>query len=145
MHGSERAKRRIVLNLMSANPIELFTAYVGLNKPTELDSVARSERRRRARTKVHWPVLLFRNQSAEAVESTTQNLSSNGFYCMANASFTPGEMLICTLKVPTHDPNGGNLVRSLECKVRVMRVEPSAANGLFGVAVRIEDYHFANI
>jgi PilZ domain len=145
MHGSERAKRGVVLNLMSANPIELFTAYVGLNKPTELDSVTRSERRRRARTKVHWPVLLFRNHSAEAVESTTQNLSSSGFYCMANVSFAAGEILTCTLKVPTHDPNGRNLERSLECKVRVMRVEPPAANGLFGVAFRIEDYHFAHM
>jgi hypothetical protein len=30
----------------------------------------------------------------------------------------------------------------LECKARVLRVEPQAADGAFGMACQIEDYHF---
>ena len=130
---------------MSANPLELFSAYGAVSHPAELERSGSTERRKRARTRLHWPVLLFRNQTADAIESQTRDLSSDGFYCVANSSFTPGELLICTLKVPTHDPNGKHLERNLECKVRVMRVEPQEAGGSFGVACRIEDYCFARL
>jgi hypothetical protein len=130
---------------MSANPLELFSAYGGLAKPAELPAPHSSERRKRARTRLHWPVLLFRSHAADAIESLTRDLSSEGFYCLAKMPFTVGESLICTLKVPTHDPNGKHLERSLECKVRVMRVEPQAEEGMFGIACWIEDYHFAQI
>jgi hypothetical protein len=130
---------------MSANPLELFSAYGGLSKPAELQNPVAFERRKRARTRLHWPVLLFRNHTAEAIESLTRDLSSGGFYCVAKTRFTPGELLICTLKVPTHDPNGKHLERSLECKVRVMRVESQDEEDTFGVACRIEDYHLAHV
>ena len=86
--------------------------------------------------------MLFRTEVADAVESFTQDLSSSGFYCVTDAVFTPGERLICTLKIPTHDPNGKHLEQKLECQVRVMRVEPQGAEGTFGLACQIEDYHF---
>ena len=127
---------------MSANPLEAFTAYAALNKPAELGHQFAPERRRWVRTKVHWPVLLFRNHSAEAVATSTQNLSSGGFYCLCQTPFILGEILICALKVPTHDPAGKALERQLECTVRVVRVEPDPEQGCFGVACRIEDYHF---
>ncbi|HEY6989961.1 MAG TPA: PilZ domain-containing protein [Bryobacteraceae bacterium] len=130
---------------MSANPLELISAYGGLAKPAQLEAPFPSERRKRARTRLHWPVLLFRNHTAEAIESITRDLSSGGFYCLAKVPFTPGELLTCTLKVPTHDPNGKHLERSLECKVRVMRVELQEGGEMFGIACRIEDYHFAHV
>jgi hypothetical protein len=138
-------KRAVALIYMSANPLELFSAYGAVSHPAELERSGSPERRKRARTRLHWPVLLFRNQIADAIESQTRDLSSDGFYCVANSSFTLGELLICTLKVPTHDPNGKHLERNLECKVRVMRVEPQETDGAFGVACRIEDYCFARV
>jgi len=135
----------VVLNLMSANPLELFSVYDGLNKPTESKRSHSYERRKRARTRLHWTVLLFRSDAADAIETITRDLSSGGFYCLSKVPVTPGETLICTLKVPTHDPNGKHLERNLECKVRVMRVEPQEDEGVFGVACRIEDYHFAHM
>ena len=129
---------------MYANPMELFTAYVGLNKPAEVTRVGRSERRSRVRTQVHWPVLLFRAAPSEAVESVTQNLSSGGFYCLSKVPLIPGELLACTIKVPAHDPSRKEPDRQLDCRVRVVRVESDAAGGLFGIACRIEDYHFAH-
>ena len=101
-----------------------------------------SERRKRVRTKVHWRVLLFRTEAAESIVSLTENLSSGGFYCLADTPFTVGEALICSLKVPKY--NGNDLDRRLECKTRVLRVEPRD-DGLYGIACRIEDYEFAQI
>ena len=129
---------------MSANPLELFSAYASLNKPAELKTPHTVERRKRARTRLHWPVLLFRNDTMEAIESVTRDLSSGGFYCLTASVFALGEALVCSLKVPTHDPNGKHLEQSLECKVRVVRVEPQETPGMYGVACRIEDYHFAH-
>jgi hypothetical protein len=88
---------------------------------------------------------LFRNEAANAVESLTRDMSSGGFYCVTGIAFTPGERLICTLKIPTHDPNGKHLERRLECEVRVMRVEPQGAEGTFGLACQIEDYHINQV
>ena len=130
---------------MSANPLELSAVYSGLSKPAELENPLPQERRKRTRNHLHWSLLLFRNQRAEAVESLTRDLSSNGFYCVTGVAFTPGERVICTLKIPTHDPNGKHLEQKLECKVRVMRVEPQGTEGTFGLACRIEDYHFSQV
>ena len=124
---------------MSANPLELISAYAGVAKPAKMDRVSHpTERRKRTRTTVHWPVLFFREDTSEAVESVTRNLSSVGFYCLSNAAFICGEPLICALKVPTHDPMAGERVLALECRVRVVRCEP--ADGIFGIACQIEDF-----
>jgi len=141
--GSESAVIRIVPKYMSANTTELSALYGALKKPAEVENPLRVERRKRARNQLHWPLLLFRNQPSDAVESLTRDLSSSGFYCITSIAFTPGERLICTLRVPTHDPNGKLLEQWLECKVRVVRVEPQGTEGTFGLACQIEDYHFS--
>lgn len=100
------------------------------------------EKRKRVRTTVHWPVLFFRNHSADGIESTTLNLSSTGFYCLSGMLFAAGESLFCTLRVPSYDPAGNERIWILECRVRVKRAEPVALEGVFGVACEIEDYRF---
>ena len=127
---------------MSANPLELSAVYSGLKKPAEVEKPLLVERCKRARNHLHWSVLFFRNHSAEAVPSLTRDLSSSGFYCVTGVAFTAGERLLCTIKVPTHDPNGKHLEQKLECQVRVMRVEPRDVEGTYGLACQIEDYHF---
>jgi hypothetical protein len=103
----------------------------------------RTERRSRARAQVHWPVILVRSDEADTVETTTQNLTSDGFYCLSPSPFVPGERLNCCLKVPPHDPAGRNQVLWLECCVRVARVDPANAERGFGIAFQIENYRFA--
>jgi len=98
------------------------------------------ERRKRVRTTVHWPLIIFRNDSAEGIESTTLNLSSTGFFCLSRQSFDPGESLFCTLHVPSHDPEGKERLWILECRVRVKRTEPAGSDGLYGLACEMEDY-----
>lgn len=123
---------------MSANPIDAFTAHAGARETAIAESAFRPERRSRARTHVHWPVLLLPDQG-EAIETVTHNLSSSGFYCFAHSPLTPGGCLVCTLKVPAYDPRDEERTLTLECRVHVLRVE-AAADGFFGIACRIEDY-----
>lgn len=98
------------------------------------------ERRTRARTEVHWPVLLLRDHGVNAIETITENLSSSGFYCLSTVPVMPGESLRCSLRVPAHDPKGEERMVMLECSVQVLRTE-ATSEGSFGIACRIEDYH----
>jgi hypothetical protein len=129
---------------MSANFSEIFTAYPVV-RTREASTPFPSERRKRPRIQVHWPVLLFRNHAADAVVSTTLNLTSIGFYCLSAVPFAPGETLMCTLKVPVHDPSGKHFDRNLECRVRVLRVDTQSSEGKFGLACQIDDYHLADL
>jgi hypothetical protein len=123
---------------MSAIPVERMPIFV--DEPPPPESRLPPERRKRTRTKVHWPVCFFRDATGERVESLTQDLSSGGFCCLADTPFTAGETLMCLLKLPSHGPNGKHLEQMLECKARVMRVELQD-EGVYGIACRIEDYH----
>ena len=125
-----------------AAPLELFATCAGMGKAVALDADAQ-ERRKRVRTQVHWTVLLFREHTSKAVTTITQNLSSSGFYCLSRSAFSLGEQLFCSLEVPTHDPSDKGRTAPLECRARVVRVEPEGGNGRFGIACQIEDYHFA--
>lgn len=104
------------------------------------DTLEQIERRRRTRMQVHWPLVFFQPGTPDTVESTTRDLSSEGFYCLAKTRFTPGEIRECTIRVPTHHPDTGDRVLPAQCKVRVVRVEAVGETGLYGVGFRIEDY-----
>jgi PilZ domain len=124
---------------MSGDSIELVDAWSGL---LGLKVAGVSERRKRVRTRLHWPLLMFRERpGAENIESVTRDLSSSGFYCLTRVRLAEGEELRCSIKIPTYDPQGKNPERTLECRVRVVRVVPQEATDIFGVACRIEDYH----
>ena len=128
---------------MSANPRELFSVIASSGKPLGGGAVHPAERRKRVRTKVHWTILLFQDQARQAVETVTRDLSSSGFYCLSGIPFGPGEVLICSLKVPTYEPFRIERTMQLECRARVVRCEAGAADGLYGIACQIEDYRFA--
>jgi len=123
---------------MSANPIDAFTARAGARETGIVDGAFRMERRNRARTRVHWPLVLLADDG-QAIETVTHNLSSSGFYCFVPSPLTPGGGLICTLKVPVYDPKNEEGTLTLECKAQVLRVE-AVAEDSFGIACRIEDY-----
>ena len=127
---------------MSANMLDLSRAQMGGTEIPVMEGDLRRERRKRARTKVHWPVLLMRRDAPRAIETVTQNLSSTGFYCYTPESFTPGRLLFCKLKLPAYDPEGEGRALTLECTVLVMRAE-TKGDGQFGIAFRIEDYHLS--
>jgi len=129
---------------MPVKEVDSLTNYVGANHPAEFSGAAiRSERRNRVRAQVHWPVIFVCGDREESVETITQNVTSEGFYCRCASAFIPGERLDCCLKLPAHDPAGRDQVLWMECRIRVGRVDPPNAEGAFGIACQIEDYHFA--
>ena len=126
--------------------VPMSAESVGANSPCiDIDHIAGTEsssreRRRRLRVRVHWTISFFKQGTSDAVTTVTQNLSSDGFYCLVNTVFVPGEILACTLILPTYYPYERNQVRAVQCRVRVIRVEVLAAGNVYGVGCCIEDY-----
>jgi hypothetical protein len=139
--GSENAIS-LPSRLMSANAIGRYLPFASEMKPRIVERAPHRERRATVRTSVHWPVL-FRHTQHEMIESVTQNLSSQGFYCFSQMPVASGESMLCSLTVPTHDPSGSSERVILECNVRVVRLEEPTSDGLYGLACRIEDYRLA--
>ena len=102
------------------------------------------DRRKRNRAQVHWPLSFSLSGTRESVQTMTHNLSSDGFYCVANARFVPGETRDCMLAVPTHYPHNGAPALPVLCKVRVIRVEVKDDDGSYGVGCQITDYRFGS-
>ena len=121
---------------MSATFLEFFPGEVNPGRPTKIDTTTRLERRKRVRAGIHWPLVLFRANRSQTIETVTQNLSSGGFYCRLDSPFVPGERLVCSLKVPNVEL--AEQERRLECEIRVVRVDCSGTS--YGIAFQIEDY-----
>src|SRR6266496_2078906 len=98
------------------------------------------DRRKRKRVLLHWPVRLLRQPGTSPIDTTTENISSEGLYCISNESFKPGERVQCMIVIPA---GGFGLERSLnlECQVTVRRVEELPIG--FGLGCHIEDYALA--
>ena len=95
-------------------------------------------RRKRRRVPVHWPVRLFRQPGKPPVETTTENLSSEGLYCITKEAFKPGERLQCEIIIPGESLGPSEPFLRLQCHVTVRRVEHLQRG--FGLGCHIEDY-----
>ena len=102
-------------------------------------ALPRKELRRRPRVILRWPITLHRNGNGKVVETLTENLSSQGFYCRTSEPFAFGECLDCVLRFPEHSFGGNGTAVRLRCRASVVRVE-TAGPQHFGIACRIEDY-----
>ena len=94
------------------------------------------DRRKRSRVPLHWPLRLFRQPGKPPAESVTENLSSEGLYCVTRQRFKPGERLQCEIVIPAPLGTGEPVV--LNCHITVRRVEPLREG--FGLGCHIEDY-----
>lgn len=102
-----------------------------------------ADRRKRLRARLHWPVRLSGASHPRVIETTTENLSSTGFYCFSEDGFARGERLDCVIAIPTQAP-GDIRMLFLRCRVEVMRVDETATPRGFGIACRIETYSIAS-
>lgn len=100
--------------------------------------VALEERRKRKRIALRWPVRLFRDPAAPSIDTTTENLTSNGFYCISKEPFQMGERLECIIAIPSGSFGYNESLIRLQCRVRVARVEEKRDG--FGLGCYIEDY-----
>ena len=105
-----------------------------------IDQMAVDDRRKRKRVAVHWRVRLFR-QPRQWVDTTTENLSSEGLYCICQEPFKPGERLGCVIVVPGESFGSAEPLLRLQCHVLVRRLEPLTEG--FGLGCHIEDYAVA--
>ena len=94
------------------------------------------DRRKQKRVPVHCAVYLFREPGIPPAESTTENLSSEGLYCITKERFKPGERLQCEVVIPA--PFGFESPIVLQCHLTIRRVE-YLRHG-FGLGCRIDDY-----
>jgi len=97
-----------------------------------------SERRHHRRANLRCTLYIARSTATPLIKCKTENISSGGFYCISNETFTTGEWLRCTIMFP--DTGDESNTFALECTVEVLRVEPVGPGQSFGLACRIEDY-----
>jgi hypothetical protein len=109
----------------------------GFRGPRE-DGERRFERRKRPRLMLHWPVHLFRQSAKAAIESKTENLSSEGFYCRSAQPIRLGEHLRCDIVIPATSFGYPRPSVVLRCGVTVLRVE--RVHDAFGLGCHIDDY-----
>jgi hypothetical protein len=125
---------------MPVDSIEVF-AQRDPQDPAEASAWSGPERRRRSRSTLRCPLTLFGCNSTEAVNSTTDNISCEGFYCLTPSPYRTGERLTALVRIPAYDPNSKEQTCTLSCQVRVVRVDPCDGEGLYGMACGIDDYH----
>ena len=101
-----------------------------------------ADRRRRQRIRVHLPVRLFRPPAGPYVPSTTENLSSEGLYCIVKEPFRRGERLQCEIAIPESLGAAEGPTR-LQCHVIVKRVESLRHVRALGLGCHIENYSLA--
>jgi hypothetical protein len=97
------------------------------------------ERRRRPRFRLFCPVRLFRLGSGSRIDTKTEDISCEGFFCVTGSLLSPKEQLECELVIPI-DSRNSDEVLILRCRAEVVRVERQKENLFFGVACRLADY-----
>jgi hypothetical protein len=101
-------------------------------------AVAYDDRRKRRRVPLRWPVSVFRRPGMQSVEGQTENLTSEGFYCISKEPFQLGECLQCLIVIPVGTIGNSESPVVLKCGVTVKRVEAIPSG--FGLGCHIEDY-----
>jgi hypothetical protein len=99
-----------------------------------------SDRRRRQRLKLPYSIVLHRIGEPTGVQTATEYISSDGFFCISEQPFSPNENLDCEVVIPSQDSkcDAENLV--LHCRAEVVRVVTDGINPGYGLACRLKDY-----
>ena len=98
------------------------------------------ERRKHERLELRLPVRFSSTEGSPTISCFTENISSNGFYCICPEPFVPGEQRNILLMLPArgYSRSGANV--DLKCQVRVVRIDSIGPRPGFGVACQIEKY-----
>jgi len=100
-----------------------------------------SERRKNGRVRLTCTVALWDPSEGTVIQTQTENISCEGFYCLSAEPFSPGTRLEAILEIPYRLRAGKRSERlALQCNVHVIRVDSTGPRPLFGVACQIDDY-----
>jgi hypothetical protein len=99
------------------------------------------DRRKRKRVPVHWPVQFLGQARTRRTKATTENLSSEGFYCISRKAFKLGERVECEIVFPAGTVGSQEAPLRIQCHVTIKRVELLSRG--FGLGCHIEDYKLA--
>lgn len=99
------------------------------------------ERRCNSRLNLALPLVLVRAEGRGHIETKTENVSCNSFYCISDRPLSLDEMVECELLIPGDEvssvPEPG---LRLSCRARVVRVVARESYSGFGIACKLEDY-----
>jgi len=99
------------------------------------------DRRRRPRLRLAYRVRLRRPGDTSPMETKTQNVSCEGFFCTIEGAFSPGESLDCELVISNQElGRSAELAMVLRCRAEVVRVAPQPGTRSVGLACRLADY-----
>ncbi len=99
------------------------------------------DRRRRPRLRLAYALSLRRPGDRSRLETTTLDVSCEGFFCVTDRLFYLGETLDCELVIPAEpDGHAAEQEMVLRCQAEVVRVVPREDSSAFGVACRLADY-----
>lgn len=98
-----------------------------------------TDRRKRQRVVVQWPVRVWRFHEY-ILDTHTVNVSSGGFYCICPRLFSLGETLTAVLEIPAVGSDREFQKLMLRCEALVLRVEALADTRKCGIACRILNY-----
>ena len=108
-----------------------------LNDSRKLRALALIERRKYERLPLRLPVR-FINERGSATSCFTENISSEGFYCVSPDAFVPGDRLEAELLLPAHNFGRGEKRIRLICEAQVVRIDSTWFGPGFGIGCRIE-------
>jgi PilZ domain len=99
-----------------------------------------TERRKQERLALRLPVRFNSLDGSPAMNCMTENISSNGFYCICPEALVPGERRDVHLSLPARGYSRSGADVDLQCQVRVVRIDSIGTGPGFGVACQIERY-----
>jgi hypothetical protein len=95
------------------------------------------DRQQNDRVEMRYAVSLWKPSDGTFTRTLTENLTPEGFFCVSNQPYRPGDQLEATLEVPTRKGGRWNLPRlALQCQVEVVRVK----GGQSRIGFRIKEY-----
>jgi hypothetical protein len=108
---------------------------------TARDFLMSIERRTHPRTNLHVPVFLFPAGATTPVRTSTENVSSDAFFCCCEYPFSPGEHVKFLLLLPDAQKSPkADWGMYIGGGAEVIRVSVTPVPGSWGVAFRIRSY-----
>lgn len=99
------------------------------------------DRRKRLRIPAQWKLFLFQGADTHPLETTTRDISSEGFYCFIPVPLLPGQMLQYLLLMPTSGSSEPLLC--LEGTAQIRRLE-NLKEG-YGIGCQVQEYHILTL